>query len=686
MAKATEVEILLRAPNAQLERDLADSNRKLDRFAKGTTSAFGRLSNAIRGAFNIDLARLGTVVGVGALGASLAFATKRALDFASELKDTAANTGVTITALQELRFAAAQSGVSIGAFDQALVFLNRNLSEAASDKNSQAALAFERIGVAVRDSEGNIRKTDDALTDLLARVGALTSSAERVDISKTLLGRGGAELGKLAIEGADGIARLRAEAHLLGTVLDEETVLAAEAAGDKFDALFHILKTQGIQAILEFTPELTALAEALTTVSRAASEFFDGFRDDPRTLAGIAEQLETARGNLHTAEWIEWFAVFGTGASAAAREVDALKKKIDELQGEFADRAFSGEGFDVNDPFTPRDQRSKAELPGKLGEKRDPQAEGRAAKELAALRRSVAAEERRASAELSQSIRRDLDAQRESEELLTQIARGRLQAEADLAEAVGDTTLAEEKRAQLIASSFEAERGKVNAQILDAEDRQRALADLAATESATLAAAAEEASEEFKHLQDFAIDGLTGALADLALTGELTFRSLGESFLREFVQVAIKEGVTELAKALSAVASSFGGSGTGGGTAGWAGALASILTGIGGGADGRIFNHPTLSWVAEKRPEVALSAAQLRDFAGSSGGGGGVEVVVNNHGPTPATARVGRGSNGKTEIEVMIQRVVLGDVGTNGPITQGLTKAFSLTRSGGRRG
>ena len=660
MAKVADVEILLRAQVATLESDLNKAKGKLDKFARESTSGFAKMGSAIQGAFGFNVAKLGTIAGVAALGASLGFATKKALDFGSEIVDTARNLGITTDALQELRFAAAQAGVATSALDTALAVLNQNASQAASGDKS-AAESFRRLGVEVLDANKQIKSTDVLFQEVIVRLGELGSSAERIDISKQLFGRGGTELGKLALEGAAGIDVLRSKAHELGLVIDNETLVAAEKAGDQFSALGDILATQAAAAILEFSGELNGLAAALVSAAQGAQAFFDEFRSagNAKSLEGIVEGISELEERIARLRKQREFPGGGRvpNQQAIFDELASAEAKLGELQERLRQRTVGNAPPGFGGPGAP----------GLLAP-RDFAGESKAARDAAKEAAKLAREAEQFSDRMGRSL--------ESESaLLSSVAEKRLEAEAEIAEALGNTNLAEQKRVEIIEARFERERALIVETVQGAEASQKAIADLTATRDAELAKVALKADESFQHLKDFAIDGISGALADLAITGKLTFESLGQSFLREFIQVAITKGVKKLADALADVASSFD---TGGGSGGSTGFNWLSLIGLAGGG---IVNRPTLAMVGESGPEAVIPLSQL-----GGGRGGDLEVIINNNAGAQVTARQARSGNGRRSLLIEIEAGLSDSVAAGGALGRTMEKRWGLTRRGERNG
>lgn len=158
-----------------------------------------------------------------AIGAGLFAATVKAANFADEIDKTSIRTGLSATRLQELSFVADQTGVSFGAVEGAVNALRRRLPQLDSP-TSRASQALDRIGIAARDSRGNLRDMDDLFPDIIRGLSAVENETERGVLAIELLGRSSANLIPLLAAGEEGIAQLTGRAHELGLVMGDDTI------------------------------------------------------------------------------------------------------------------------------------------------------------------------------------------------------------------------------------------------------------------------------------------------------------------------------------------------------------------------------------------------------------------------------------------------------------------------------
>jgi len=116
---------------------------------------------------------------LGAMGAAFGAATFAVAKWASgvsqslqPLFDLSEQTGVAVASLQELSFAAEQSGSSSQALESSISGLSAKIGEAAQKGSEE----FSRLGISVRDANGNVKDAD-------AILGEVGNSFKRLGLS-----------------------------------------------------------------------------------------------------------------------------------------------------------------------------------------------------------------------------------------------------------------------------------------------------------------------------------------------------------------------------------------------------------------------------------------------------------------------------------------------------------------------
>lgn len=296
---------------------------------------------ATRSSFNL---RRALVSAAGVFSAGLVVRSiKNTLDYADSIDKASQAAGVGAEFLQEFRFAAEQSGVSITGADDSLRRFNRRLGEFANSGGGPAADALESLNISIRDADGNLRSTEDVFTDVVAGLEGVETAAQRSALAAQLFGDDfGPKLVTLLDQGTAGIERLRDTARETGAILSEEVVRDAVAAKDAMNELGTAADGVKNQFILQLAPALTDIARAMNQAARdagllqaawvglgglGAAIFTDEFagvntlRDD---LAGVNEELQRQQAILD--------ALRDSGAPAAS--TGGVQARVDELRAE----------------------------------------------------------------------------------------------------------------------------------------------------------------------------------------------------------------------------------------------------------------------------------------------------------------------------------------------------------------
>jgi hypothetical protein len=213
------------------------------------------------------LAGFGKIVaGAFAIGAVANF-TSALFAEADALAKQAGALGVSTEELQGWQHAAKLSGSSAEEFTAALTKFTRNVDMAAKG-TGPAAEAFKKLGIDIKSAtEGGAAPIDllDSVADSLA---GIQDPAKRTSAVMDLFGKSGARLLPLFDQGAEGIAKLRAEVKELGANFDEAFLENAQAFNDNVDRMKLGLKGLAIQAIGPLLPDLVRMTQQIVATTK----------------------------------------------------------------------------------------------------------------------------------------------------------------------------------------------------------------------------------------------------------------------------------------------------------------------------------------------------------------------------------------------------------------------------------
>lgn len=334
---------------------LADSKK----FGKGLDQGKSKLSKFGGAAKKIGK---GLAAGVGAAaalgGAAFAMANKVTQGH-DKIHKSASKMGVTTDLYQELDYWATQNGMSSDTMERAVGRLTQRMGRA-GEGNEKYAEAFERVGVSIRDSNGEMRDTSEVLPEVIEKLGGIEDPATRSAVAGELLGTKMARDLMPALEdGALSLEDATEKAREMGIVIGEDAIDSSVKFQDSLDSLKRkagSMLQKGMQPVIAFfadkampfientlLPNLERFAEwigpKLTEAAKKLSTFFtDKVMPVLRTLRDwFVEKVLPAAAKLYV-----WFT--GTLVPGIRRTVvpiieafrDALQKikaKFDENSG-----------------------------------------------------------------------------------------------------------------------------------------------------------------------------------------------------------------------------------------------------------------------------------------------------------------------------------------------------------------
>lgn len=210
------------------------------------------------------------VTGIGLLAAAIVKAekalismTKESAEYAKEIKTLSSVTGQSAESLQEFDYAAEMIGVSSDRIRDSLKETTNKMQEA-RDGNEATALAYQNLGVAITDADGQLRSAEDVFYDTIDALGQMKNQTERDAIAMDLMSESAQELNPLIEIGSDGLKQYAQEAHSMGYVLDNEALTALTEVDDAYQRLQKSQEGAKNQLSAEFAPYLTEFYEKIT--------------------------------------------------------------------------------------------------------------------------------------------------------------------------------------------------------------------------------------------------------------------------------------------------------------------------------------------------------------------------------------------------------------------------------------
>ncbi len=222
-----------------VEFDKAGALEKGDKKVSSLTDTLLGLGKTLAAAFAVD--------------ALIGF-TREIINSADEVREAGIALGLVPQHLQELEFAAGTAGVGVEELRGSLAKFNKTAAESGGGKG--ASETFKKLGVALKNADGTAKTSGQLFEEVGVALGKVEDPIERAGLASDLFGKSYAKLLPLFAEGADGIAKLKGEAHELGIVFDDAFLENADEFNDNIAKLKGGVRGLAIQAIAPLLPHL----------------------------------------------------------------------------------------------------------------------------------------------------------------------------------------------------------------------------------------------------------------------------------------------------------------------------------------------------------------------------------------------------------------------------------------------
>ena len=256
-------------------------SKKLDEADKKIDSFIGKLEGVGKA----------LVTGVAAVG--FASFVKSLADTGDALNDASNRLGIGTDALQELSFAADQSGARIENLTTGLLLLNDKVGDALINKTGESAKAFEKYGISLRNASGEVKTADELFSDYADRIGEAKTDQEKLTIAVDAFGKQGRTLLPLLKEGSSGINAMRKRAQELGEGFSKDAVKAGDDFNDSLTGMSRVIQTLRGRLAVILLPLLRRLVEVATSAAAGFASFLKNSAALEATISVLSAALAT---------------------------------------------------------------------------------------------------------------------------------------------------------------------------------------------------------------------------------------------------------------------------------------------------------------------------------------------------------------------------------------------------------
>lgn len=258
-------------------RDAANGVDILGNEEKDTTketSIFGDVLKANLASEAIKKGLQMTVSAVKDVAKFFVEAVKETAAYADEVDTLSKTTGMSTDAIQEYKYAADLLDVSFDTIEGSLTKMTKKMSDGSD--------AFDKLGISVRDQNGELRDANDVFDEAITALGYIDNETERDAIAMEIFGKSAKDLNPLIEAGAKNLNDLRDEAHKVGAVMSEDALDGASAFQNgldrikgTWDALKRTLGANIISKVMPYLEKFVGLFQDLAETGNL-DEFVDG--------------------------------------------------------------------------------------------------------------------------------------------------------------------------------------------------------------------------------------------------------------------------------------------------------------------------------------------------------------------------------------------------------------------------
>lgn len=297
-----ELAVVIRGDTTKLDGDLKEAEQKAkasqDRMNKGFMVAGGVM----------------TGIGAAIVGSTVA-GVKSFAETADAIDEMSQRTGLSIKTIQEMKYAAGQTGGSIEGLEVASKRMAVSV-DAFRQGGKEATETYDRLGLTLGDLEG--LSLDDTMYRIGQAVSMIEDPIERTKLAVAIFGKSGTDMIPLFAD----FERLRKEANDTGAVLDDLSIQkggkladSMKKLEDSFGGLANALASLLTDNMQQIIDDITKVVVAVSDWAKANPEVASGIL---QVVVGIG-LLFAALGPLlmMMPGIIAFFGLFAAGGAAA---------------------------------------------------------------------------------------------------------------------------------------------------------------------------------------------------------------------------------------------------------------------------------------------------------------------------------------------------------------------------------
>lgn len=273
MAGLGDLVINLSANTQKFDKNISKSQSGLKAFGAAAMSAINPVTAAIAG----------MAAGAVGLGAAV-WSLQGRIGTLAGVADKAAQTGLSGAFLQQLEFAADQSGVSAETLTGGVKKLTIMIGKA-SEGSKEAADTLKQFGLNAEELQS--LSPEQQFLKIADKISQIPTAAGRASAAVKIFGKSGIEMTGLFAGGLDDITKLMQDAKDIGIGLDDKQLAQIAAADDSLQKMYASIGAMVDQVAVGLAPAFEAVSEKVIGLIGPVTKLFDTFNnlDDKWTWA-----------------------------------------------------------------------------------------------------------------------------------------------------------------------------------------------------------------------------------------------------------------------------------------------------------------------------------------------------------------------------------------------------------------
>lgn len=221
-----------------------------------------------------------------------------ALQTADQMGKVSQQVGLTVESLSALTHAAGQSGLKFEEFRAGLLNLSKGMNESLVEPTSRAARTFDALGIALRDSQGNVKSTEQVLMETAGKLSQFQDGANKSALAMGVFGEEGVKLIPMLNQGSAGLRQMMDEAKALGAVIDSNTSAAATRFNDNLGRLRAAFDGVVMRVTAQLAPTLDMLSAMFLNLIKDGDGLKMGVDNITIAVKALASAAVLAAGGL----------------------------------------------------------------------------------------------------------------------------------------------------------------------------------------------------------------------------------------------------------------------------------------------------------------------------------------------------------------------------------------------------